>query len=40
MTYLVDYFEDQNRSGQSILLPEDYHSATLRCLWYLQTPRR
>jgi len=40
MTYLADYFDDQHCSGRSVLMPEDYHSATLRCLWYLHTPRR
>ena len=39
-TYLADYFDDQRRPGCNILLPEDYLSATLRCLWYLQTSRR
>lgn len=40
MTYLADYFDDQRRSGQNVLMPEDYYSATLRCLWYLHTPSR
>ena len=39
-TYLANYVDDQHRLGCNILLPEDYHSATLRCLWYLQTSRR
>jgi len=40
--YLANYFYDQRSSltDQNILLPEDYQSATLCCLWYLQTPRR
>jgi len=40
MTYLADYFDDQRRSGQNVLIPEDYYFATLRCLWYLHTPSR
>ena len=39
MTYLANYFDDQRRSGQNVLTPEDYYSATLRCLWYLHTSR-
>ena len=40
MTYLADYLDDQRRQGQNVLMPEDYQSAALRCLWYLQTPHR
>jgi len=35
MTYLADYLDDQHR--QEVLLPDDYLSASLRCLWYLQS---
>src|SRR6266571_980021 len=31
-TYLADYLQDQHCSR-----PEDYLTATLRCLWYLQS---
>ena len=37
MVYLADYLDDQHRLGQEVLLPNDYISATLRCLWYLQS---
>lgn len=40
MAYLADFFDDQHCPVRDVLMPEDYHSATLRCLWYLQTPRR
>lgn len=36
--YLANYLDDQCRLGQRVLLPDDYLSASLRCLWYLQTP--
>ena len=37
MTYLANYLDDQHRLGQEVLLPTDYLSASLRCLWYLQS---
>ncbi len=37
MTYLADYLDNQHRLGQEVLLPDDYLSASLRCLWYLQS---
>jgi len=40
LTYLADYLDDQYRLGQKVLLPGDYLSALLRCLWYLQSPSR
>jgi len=38
MGYLTEYLDNQQRLGQEVLLPQDYLSATLRCLWYLQSP--
>ena len=38
--YLADYLQDQDHSPQSVLLPDDYLTATLRCLWYLQSTSR
>ena len=40
MAYLADYLDDQHRLGQEVLLPNDYLSASLRCLWYLQSSNR
>lgn len=40
MAYLADYLDDQHRLGQEVLLPSDYLSALLRCLWYLQSSSR
>jgi len=40
MTYLAKYLDDQCRLGQRVLVPDDYLCASLRCLWYLQTPSR
>ena len=37
MTYLADYLDYQHRLGEEVLLPNDYLSASLRCLWYLQS---
>jgi len=37
MHYLAEYLDNQQCSGQNVLLPLDYLSATLRCLWYLQS---
>jgi len=37
MAYLANYLDDQRRLGQEVLLPDDYLSASLRCLWYLQS---
>ena len=37
MGYLAEYLDNQQRLGQELLLPQDYLSATLRCLWYLQS---
>ena len=37
MTYLTEYLDDLHRLGQEVLLPNDYLSASLRCLWYLQS---
>src|SRR6266498_1096557 len=36
-TYLADYLQDQHRLGQNVLSPKDYLTASLRCLWYLQS---
>jgi len=40
MSYLADYLDDQHRAGKKVLLPQDYLSASLRCLWYLQSSYR
>ena len=37
VSYLADYLHDQHRAGKKVLLPQDYLSASLRCLWYLQS---
>ena len=37
MRYLAEYLDNQQHLGQKVLLPQDYLSATLRCLWYLQS---
>jgi len=38
MPYLADHLENQRRMYQKVLLPDSYLSATLRCLWYIQSP--
>lgn len=40
MTYLADFLDNQHCLGEKILSPEDYTSATHRCLWYLQSSSR
>ena len=37
MRYLAECLDNQQHLGQKVLLPQDYLSATLRCLWYLQS---
>ena len=37
MGYLAEYLDNQQCLGQGVPLPQDYLSATLRCLWYLQS---
>jgi len=37
MRYLAEYLDNQQCLGQKVLLPQDNLSATLRCLWYLQS---
>ncbi len=39
MEYLSEYLDDLQKT-ETIVPPDDYASATLRCLWYLQTPTR
>ena len=38
MRYLAEYLDSEQCLDQKALLPQDYLSATLRCLWYLQSP--
>ena len=40
ITYLSNYLDDQHQLHQGIFLPADYGCASLRCLWYIQSPSR